>query len=169
MNGFLLFLFMIVWIPFSQGQSISLSDLEGKWFINQSNFPMWTKGKKTNPTFNYKKAEADQKWVLMDEVQYNKKDKSKTIRGIDYPKNEENTTFVWRGHGILRLLKSKWEIIYYDNTNQYMIIHFRRTLFTPEGYDVVSRSKTLSGDLKSIITEKLKVYGIENLSIIKQE
>lgn len=32
---------------------IDLHDLEGKWYIHQSNFPMWLKGDKTSPAFNY--------------------------------------------------------------------------------------------------------------------
>ena len=33
---------------------INLLELEGKWHIILTNFPMWLQGDKKNPNFNYK-------------------------------------------------------------------------------------------------------------------
>ena len=49
-------LFYILLMPisavFSQNPN-TLELLQGRWYIHFSNFPMWLKGDKTNPTFNY--------------------------------------------------------------------------------------------------------------------
>ena len=150
-------------------QELRLDDLEGKWFINQSNFPMWLKGNKTNPTFNYTLIQKNGEPRLLDEVQYSKKSKVKSIIGHDKPLNENNNSFIWRGKGVLAFVKSKWNILYIDPEKQWMIIHFQKTLFTPEGYDVVSRSKTLEGELLSTLEQKLNELGISGLTTIHQE
>ena len=48
----LLLLVFCIQVGYSQeptSQDIELSELEGSWYINQSNFPMWTKGDKLRP------------------------------------------------------------------------------------------------------------------------
>ncbi|MNY38460.1 hypothetical protein D3C86_1730890 [compost metagenome] len=131
---------------------------------------MWLKGKKTNPTFNYSPLTKKKKAVLLDEVQYTKKSKQKSIVGYDHPVNENNQSFVWRGKGILGFLKSKWSILYLDRKQHWAIIQFRKTLFTPEGVDVISRSKKLTPQVEKEVREKLSELGVkENLTPIQQE
>lgn len=35
-------------------ESLSLTALNGRWYIHLTNFPMWLKGDRTSPSFNYK-------------------------------------------------------------------------------------------------------------------
>lgn len=136
----------------------NLNNLEvigGKWYIILSNFPMWLKGDKTNPTFNYKVAERDGIKGLIDEVKYTQNGKIKTINGFDKPLNVENTSFEWRGNGLLSLLSSKWQVLYIDTTENWAIIYFEKTLFTPKGYDVICREKQPNALIMSKIEEKL--------------
>jgi len=135
-------------------KSIELSTLEGKWHIILSNFPMWLKGDKTNPTFNYTIAKRNDILGLTDEVKYEQNGKIKSINGFDTPLNANNSCFEWRGKGILSLLTSRWEILYLD-TN-WAIIHFEKTLFTPKGYDVICREKNLEEATNLKIAQKLK-------------
>jgi len=136
-------------------EKINLQTLEGKWYIVLSNFPMWLKGDKTNPTFNYKIAEKDGTWGLIDEVKYTQNGRIKAINGFDKPLNSENTAFEWRGNGLLSLLSSKWQILYVDTTDQWAIIYFEKTLFTPKGYDVICREKQPNMLIMKKIEEKL--------------
>lgn len=136
-------------------EKINLQTLEGKWYIILSNFPMWLKGDKTNPTFNYKVAEKDGTWGLKDEVKYIQNGRTKSINGFDKPLNSENTAFEWRGNGLLSLLSSKWQILYVDTTDQWVIIYFEKTLFTPKGYDVICREKQPNALIMKKIEEKL--------------
>lgn len=146
---------------------IDLEMLVGKWYINLTNFPMWLKGDKTEPTFNYSIENKNDITVLKDEVIYQKNGKSKSIIGFDIPKNTTNRSFIWRGKGILSLLTSKWKILYLDSDENWAIIHFEKTLFTPEGYDVISRKKVLEQNILNKINKKLSELGIkENLKIL---
>lgn len=148
---------------------IALSDLEGKWYINQSNFPMWLKGEKTSPAFNYTIIKKKKGLYLADKVTYQKNGKTKSINGIDKPLDNENREFVWRGNGLLGLLKSKWEILHLDANEQWAIIFFRQTLFTPQGYDVISRQPVLSPEIAQKIETKLNELGVQQkLQPIKQ-
>lgn len=153
-------------ILFSQNQAaLKLEDLQGKWFIHFTNFPMWLKGDKTHPTFNYTLS----KDGLTDVVLYEKKGKQKSIVGFDKPTDKTNRQFVWRGRGILALLKSKWQIVYMDETLEWAVIEFEKTLFTPAGYDVISKNKKMTADIERIVQEKLKELGITKpLKPIKQ-
>lgn len=140
-------------------QSIDLEQLEGKWYINMTNFPMWIKGDKTNPTFNYTISNCGKIVGLRDEVQYLKNGKTKNIVGFDKPENDKKSKFIWRGKGVLRLLKSEWEIIYFDSEKEIIVLKFEKTLFTPAGYDVISRKPNLlESDIEYFKTfELLKV------------
>lgn len=120
-----------------------LQTLVGTWFICATNFPMWLKGNKTNPTFNYSLV-ANKENKLLDEVKYLKNGKSKTITGFDTQDKTDKKAFVWRGKGLLSLLKSKWKVALLDPSGQWAVIWFSKTLFTPEGVDIISTTPTLS-------------------------
>lgn len=140
---------------------IDLRDLEGKWYINQSNFPMWLKGDKTSPTFNYTLLKKKKGVYLSDKVSYLKNGKIKSINGIDKPLDTTNREFVWRGNGLLSLLKSKWKILHLEVNEQWAIIFFKQTLFTPQGYDVISREPVLSPEVAQKIEATLNELGIQ--------
>ncbi|GAB2650626.1 hypothetical protein GCM10027035_50970 [Emticicia sediminis] len=137
-------------------KKINLQALEGKWYIILSNFPMWLKGDKINPTFNYKVAERDGVMGLIDEVKYTQNGRTKSINGFDKPLNTENTSFEWRGNGLLSLLSSKWQILYLETAKNWAIIYFENTLFTPKGYDVICREKQPNGLIMRKIEEKME-------------
>ena len=140
---------------FSQNPN-TLDVLQGKWYIHFSNFPMWLKGDKTQPTFNYTIEKRGDVTGLKDEVNYKKKGKSKSIFGFDKPTDATQKTFVWRGRGLLKIAKSKWQFVYIDPTNTWAIIGFDKTVFTPSGFDVISKNKEISPDFGQIVEDKLK-------------
>jgi hypothetical protein len=105
---------------------LHLQELEGRWYINQSNFPMWLKGDKTQPTFNYTVATRKGKRGLEDVVQYQKNGRSKRIRGFDQVLNAANTDFLWRGKGLLSLLSSAWVILYVSPQRDWAVIAFKK-------------------------------------------
>lgn len=124
-------------------QSI-FTTLVGTWFICYSNFPMWLKGDKTEPTFNYTITTRKGEKVLLDEVKYLKSKRQKTITGYDYQDEKDSTAFVWRGKGILGLLKSEWRVALLDPNGQWAVIAFSKTLFTPAGVDIINRKPEIS-------------------------
>lgn len=130
--------------------------LLGTWFICSTNFPMWTKGDKLNPTFNYSLVEGKTE-VMFDEVKFTKKGKPRSIKGYDRPDESDPSKFTWRGKGLLFIAKSKWQVVLKDPQGKWAVIYFSKTLFTPEGVDIISRvPKLTETQLKQIKAEMLK-------------
>lgn len=142
---------------------LTLELLAGTWHIHYTNFPMWLKGDKLHPTFNYIIADKKSKQGLTDIVRYQKNGKTKEIVGFDTPMNAENTQFKWRGKGLLWMFSSKWEVKYYDETLEWALIYFSKTIATPEGYDVITRKPQLDAGQEAAILNKLKELRLENL------
>ena len=143
---------------------VSLQSLEGRWYIHLTNFPMWLNGHRTHPTFNYTIQKSNDIIGLRDEVLFIKNGKRKAIRGFDTPLNVENTKFEWRGNGWMKILKSRWELLYV--TEQWAIIYFEKTLFTPKGYDVIARDEKLSDEVVAEINAQLQTLNIPSLTNI---
>ena len=139
-----------------------LTLLVGTWFIHSTNFPMWLKGDKLTPTFTYS-AVAGKEGVLLDEVNYLKNGKKKAIVGYDTQGANDKAIFVWRGKGLLHLLKSQWKVALWDESGQWAVIWFSKTLFTPEGVDIISRSSSLSPG----VLEQIKVKMAQD-SVLKK-
>ncbi len=149
---------------------IDLEDMQGKWFVVRSDFAMWTKGDKTNPSLNYLIKKKGKRTGWMDIVVYLKKGKQKKISGFDTSQNSENTQFIWRGKGLLKLIKSKWGILYLDRNKQWAIIHFEKTLFTSAGYDVISRNKKMDAATEKKCLDKLAELNVTSkLTLIHQD
>lgn len=110
----------------------------GKWYVHFTDFNMWLRGDKLYPTFTYTK-ENDR---ILDEVSYMKKGRVKTILGYD--KVLDNGSFIWRGKGILKPLYSEWFIDYVSEDGSWMLIYFKPTLLTQEGYDIIAKDEVLS-------------------------
>ena len=91
-----------------------------------------------------------------------KNEKLKHIEGFDKSTNENNTTFLWKGSGILAAFKSRWEIIAWNDEQHWAIMHFEKTAFTPEGYDLFSRQKQLSDEARTAIEQKLTELGLKD-------
>lgn len=163
-SGFLLCSIPMVSVPNNHDP---LSALEGTWYVNMSNFKMWLKGNKHHPAFIYTIQTRKGVRGFKDVVSYTKNGKTKQIVGFDKPENDQATRFTWRGKGLLALFKSKWEIVY--QTDDWVLIHFQKTLATAEGYDVISRKKSFDQETIAAIQLKLKELGISGLKDIQQE
>jgi hypothetical protein len=145
-----------------------LAKLEGRWYLTMTNFPMWLKGDKLNPMYHYTPGTRSGVRGYDDVVSYDKKGKERAYVGFDKPLNTDATQFIWRGNGLLFFLTSKWEVLYH--TDQFVILHFGKTLFTGGGYDVISREKALDPATLNTVQSKLQELGInEQLTILTQQ
>lgn len=124
---------------------------------------MWLEGDKTNPTFNYTVVERKGEKVLYDEVTYLKNGRTKTIKGYDRVNPNNEKAFTWRGKGILAIAKSNWEIRLMDEKNEWAVIWFSKTAFTPEGVDIISKKEKLDNLTLELIKSKM-----QNDSILKK-
>jgi len=147
-----------------------LHQLIGTWFIIGTNFPMWLKGDKLSPSFTY--TLTGRKGVLYDEVSYLKKGRTKVIRGYDTQDAADESAFTWRGKGLLFIAKSKWKVRLMDEKAGWAVIWFSKTLFTPEGVDIICRDRNPTPQLieeiknKMLGDELLKNY-VQRIVILK--
>jgi hypothetical protein len=127
-------------------------NLEGRWFIHYTNFPMWLKGDKLHPSLNYRWIEQKGWLVLDDQVVYTtRKGKEQTIRGISSPTSVDNKEFIWRGKGWLSWVTSRWSIVKVNQEQEWMAIAFLKTWFTPAGVEVISKQPILEEEAKEAI------------------
>jgi hypothetical protein len=144
-----------------------LKNFSGDWFVVYSNFPMWTKGKRRYPMFHYTIERREGKWGLADTVTYVRSKKKKHILGFDYLIDTDS--FVWQGSGFLtKHLSSKWRVIHLDPNNEWALIYFEKTFFTPAGYDVIARDSLTSETKSTQITQILKDHSVPQLRKINQ-
>jgi hypothetical protein len=129
---------------------------------------MWLKGKKQNPRITYT-AKGDNK--MLDVVTFEKKGKTKQIVGFDERSAEYKEGFVWQGHkGIKSVISRKWKVLFYNKEYQLALLFFEKTLFSPGGFDVISRKKNLTEKRLNLIEKLLPKIGVsENLTTIKQD
>lgn len=140
-----------------------LHEITGSWHVQYTNFPMWLKGDKLYPQFYYKVETKRGKTGLVDTVKYIQQERERTIKGFDYPQNKENTQFIWKNSGWFEILQSKWDIVYMDDTQEWMAIHFSKTLFTPEGFDIITRKEVLDTALQQEIENWLNASTLPQL------
>jgi hypothetical protein len=144
------------------------AELAGTWHVVATNFPMWTGGEKTNPTFNYGVLGEGR---LSDVVRYREGGEVGSIEGTDSQSAEVPTHFTWRGTGLLVLFTSEWDVVAFDRAGEWAVIYFSSTLATPEGVDVITRSATpapeaLEAALNLIANDpvlSLKAIGLKKL------
>ena len=93
-------------------------------------------------------------------------DKVKTVNGISTASGSTGA-WDWRGKGWLMIASSHWEILGYGDLGQgeqWALTYFAKTLFTPAGIDVYSRTKVgLSETVIAGIKEALA--GIEDVEV----
>ncbi len=125
--------------------------LIGTWFILSSDAPIWLNGDKLLPTLNYTFVQKKDTYKLLDETRYTKNGKKKVIAGYDRLAKNDPSAFVWKGRGILFFVTSKWKVSLQDKDGAWAVIHYSKTLFTPDGVDIISRSRSLNDNTISHI------------------
>lgn len=109
----------------------------GTWHIVASNFPMWVAGGRTQPRFHYEQLEPGR---LSDRVTYVRRGRERQILGIDTRLPGDMPAYRWRGAGVLRLLRSDWQVSQWDPGYAWAVITFAKSLVTPAGMDLIARS-----------------------------
>lgn len=143
---------------------LSLDALAGTWYVHYTNFPMWLKGNKREPSFHYRIVAGVDGPEFEDMVFYVQGIRQKRIKGRDKPLNKECTRFEWRGSGLMSVLRANWEWIYIDD--DFALLFFERTLFTPKGYDIIARNPVLDAGIHETIVRFLderKIWGMERI------
>jgi len=166
-------------------QTPSLTFLQGKWHVTHSTLPMWKSKRNVSITYTPLPASdpsisADQGTDRLDDlVSYQSldSDKVQTVRGVDKASGGSRDAWDWRGKGWLMIASSHWEILGWgeeviaaegDARNAWVVTYFAKTLFTPAGIDLYSRSQR---GLQPDTVEKIKdaLAEIEGLSSLASE
>lgn len=150
-----------------------MSFLEGKWHVTHSTLPMWKS--KRNVTITYTLLEPSNKSIPKDQTdriddvvtyQTFTSDKVSTVHGVDKAAHgTRRDAWDWRGKGLLMVASSHWQILGYGHEstepgqnanserNAWVVTFFAKTMFTPAGIDVYSRSKR---GLNPLIVQKIE-------------
>ncbi|MFC4770393.1 hypothetical protein [Enterococcus hermanniensis] len=131
--------------------------LNGTWEIKGTTFPMWLSEKRTKPRITYKQL-AKNSVELLDLVEYESKNKTKKIKGIDRISDNQ---FVWRGLGPLKILSSRWQVV--TIKGDILVIRFEKSLVTPAGIDVLVRQDAQIPDLMERILANYEVFGLSKI------
>ena len=126
-------------------EPVQTSELAGTWHVLESTFPMWLEGSKTDPSFTYRVIEGGERSRMDDRVAYLKDGEPDTIAGIDTQDPEDSSHFTWRGKGLLFLFKSDWYVVMRAPDRRWAVIYFSSTIATPEGVDILARTRDLPG------------------------
>ncbi|EON65627.1 hypothetical protein W97_04866 [Coniosporium apollinis CBS 100218] len=151
--------------------------LHGKWHVTHSTLPMWRS--KSNVSISYTPLPYPPSTEIAltsatlprldDLVEYQPHGSSRTkaIRGVSTPSDSSGWTYDWRGKGWLMVATSRWEILGYgkEGGNRWCVTYFAKTLFTPAGLDVYSRSPAgLKAETMEHVQQILKMFGDPVLS-----
>lgn len=131
--------------------------LPGVWSIGATNFPMWLRGDRLAPTFDYRLLRASP-LRLGDTVSYfTREGAEKSIRGVDRFSRGE---FTWRGRGLLGLFRSRWRVVGVDDRGRFAVIRFSKTLATPAGTDVIVPQGSGAEELRRWVGEEVESVGL---------
>ncbi len=126
-----------------------LLNMEGRWYLQYTGSPLWHKEEIHTISFNYSVKHHGEELVLLDRVEYIRNNKMRFRLGVDFPVDGIARTFKWKGRGINRTFRKHFEVTII--TDEYMVLFFEKTLTSPTSLDVVTRSRTLSDELKNEI------------------
>ena len=158
----------------------SLDWLKGTWTVTHSTLPMWKTKRNVHITYtvlpnNPKHGAVENTSNQLDDlVEYQPldSDKVKSVHGIDTAAGAEAGEWDWRGKGWLKIASSHWEVLGWgdesgpsgeatstgnNSESQWAVTYFAKTLFTPAGIDVYSRTdKGLTEETLSAIKTALQ-------------
>jgi hypothetical protein len=138
--------------------------LPGSWHIGATNFPMWLRGDRLNPTLTYQ-VRSEQPLKLLDTVTYTTPTGAqKSISGVDTLRGEgsDRAGFVWRGRGILFAFSSHWTLEGVGPSGEFVVTRFSKSLVTPAGVDIMVRhgAPLDSQELRRIVATSPGEFGL---------
>jgi hypothetical protein len=126
---------------------LDVRELEGDWYIAASDQPVWTSGEKASPKLHYKVlGEKAGKLELEDQVSFIEGGKPGAYRGRDTQSEDDPNAFEWRGSGALSLISTRWRLVHMSSDKRWAVAFYEKTIATPAGVAILSRSPSLSAD-----------------------
>jgi lipocalin len=123
---------------------LDAASVQGTWHVVATTFPMWTEGRRREPTFTYSGLRREGGRVRFDDtVGFVRDGERDAIEGVDTQHAGVPTHFTWRGRGWLCLFTSEWDVVALDPAGRWAALTFSSTIATPAGVDVIARDATL--------------------------
>jgi len=152
--------------PAAAQLAFDLDQFMGRWHVTHSTLPLWKDKTDVSITYAPIPAAPDSPVQFRDHVEYRKAGstgKPSVVDGID-TQQDLPTRYKWRGSGLLMIATSRWQILGYnsgqDGQVPWALTYFEKTLFTPAGMDIYSRTpEGLSPDLVEEILAQVKSLG----------
>ncbi|MBC7724760.1 MAG: hypothetical protein H7146_08430 [Burkholderiaceae bacterium] len=130
--------------------------LPGAWRVRATNFPFWVTAQRRFPVFTYSLVSADP-LVIADDVSWTTPDgATKHLLGTD---RWTGDSFVWRGRGLKRLVRSEWMVVGASEDGNIAAIRVGRSSMTPAGIDVIERSGELITDTRAVVARSTAQFG----------
>ncbi|PRY70174.1 hypothetical protein B0I08_101302 [Glaciihabitans tibetensis] len=131
--------------------------LPGTWRVVATNFPMWLRGDRLDPTFTFA-TRGTEPLVLTDDVSYTTQTgEVKHLLGVDTWRGEG---FVWRGKGLGRLVSSSWTVPGVSAAGTIAAIRFSKSLVSPAGIDIVVRDGISFPEPRAAVATESKRFGL---------
>lgn len=133
----------------------------GTWHIVVTNYGFWKS--RTDPTVTYEAMpDVDGLRAWRDTLHFRKRGfghgvKPGTLSGVDVEISPGR--FLWRGDGLMRLIKSPWWVMMADPSGEWAVTYFGRSnVGTAPGVDVYSRRPDLSADALDVILGSVRAH-----------
>ena len=147
------------------------SFITGTWYVTYSTLSMWKDRRNVRITYtplppsdpSPSSVTTEDPIPRLDDLvehQALTSDKIKTVHGIDSPSGTDTSGWNWRGKGWLKVASCHWEFVDWGQgagaEEEWAVIWFEKTIFTPEGIDIFARGKEgLKEETVREIKEKL--------------
>jgi hypothetical protein len=139
------------------GPRLDAATLQGTWHVVATTFPMWTEGRRRDPSFTYARLRREGARVRFDDTVAFVKDGGRdSIEGVDTQHAEVPTHFTWRGRGWLCLFTSDWDVVALDPAGRWAALTFSSTIATPAGVDVIARDRALDPETLAAVVARLR-------------
>jgi hypothetical protein len=146
-------------MPIATAAFPSAQLLPGTWRIGATNFPLWLRGDRQNPSFSYE-LKREHPLVLRDTVSWTTPEgERKNLVGTD---RQRGNAFVWRGRGAFALLASRWSICGASADGTILGLRFSKSIATPAGVDIIVRQGTPAQALRATVSASSSLLGLEN-------
>lgn len=131
-----------------------LKAIEGRWYLQYSGSPMWVREGISTVTFDYKLLHKGEMLVLEDKVEYMRDGKMRFRMGYDYPVEDIPLTFRWKGRGLNRFFRNRFEISIFNE--KYIVLFFEKTVTSPTSIDVLTRDREVDDLLLDEIFDTIR-------------
>ena len=144
-------------------EGFDVSRFTGTWSILVTNYGFWRH--RTHPTVTYERLPGPEGGPvsLRDTLRFRKKPllggapRPGVLAGVDVQDPLRPASFLWRGDGLLHLIKSPWSVVAVGPDADWAVTYFARSnVGTAAGMDIYGRGPSLPAETMDAILARLR-------------